>query len=97
MSDDIIANLRKRYAEPEIPPCRVCGRKLSLGAIIQGTKFWYCDTDDLRHWAQSEVVRQLADPDVIALCDEVERLRTIISEFSESLDPGPKRNKGTEP
>ena len=34
--------LGERYAEPVIPPCRVCGKALSLEAFGSGPSVWAC-------------------------------------------------------
>ncbi len=35
--------LRARYAPTEIPPCRICGKELSLAAAGCGPTVWACD------------------------------------------------------
>ncbi len=79
-----LARLRSRYSRPEVPPCCVCGGELILGMIGQGRAEWYCESADakasLRHWQQSQHNQtQFLDEDVLALCDEVERLQNALA------------------
>lgn len=39
---ELIALLRKRYAEPPRPNCRICGEPLSIQAIGGGSVVWAC-------------------------------------------------------
>jgi hypothetical protein len=42
--DRLLARLEKRYGDYEVPPCRVCGRELSIGAIGGGERTrWGCN------------------------------------------------------
>ena len=43
LTDEQIARLRQRYTPPAIPPCRVCGGPLSIGAVGGGQPtVWAC-------------------------------------------------------
>jgi len=39
--DRMLMRLEKRYGDYEVPPCRVCGRELSIGQIGGGERTWW--------------------------------------------------------
>lgn len=43
---EILDELKERYKPTEIPPCRVCGGKLSIQSIGLGPTVWACDRFD---------------------------------------------------
>ena len=44
-NDELIARLTEKYKPSEIPPCRFCGGKLSIGSIGGGKPtVWACST-----------------------------------------------------
>lgn len=55
---ELVATLRARYTAPEVPPCRVCGGKLSLQAVGGGRPtVWACDGYDTRMVSEEEFER----------------------------------------
>lgn len=87
MNNDLLVRLRKRYSDPVIPKCRVCGGELSLGMMGHGRAEWYCrnseDGDFLVHYNQSQYIQtQFGDDDVLSACDEIERLRSLIMRWA---------------
>lgn len=39
----MLAELREQYGPVEVPPCRVCGGRLSIQSIGMGPTVWACD------------------------------------------------------
>ena len=67
---ELIAVLNDRYEPSKIPPCRVCGGELSIGAIGGGEPTRYgCMADNGAHYGHStwEDRRQGGDGDVLEL------------------------------
>ncbi len=102
--DGFLARLRARYADPPIPPCRLCGGELSLHAAGPTGTTWYCDgfevVDGVRQYqagrkcvddhfsASVHRVYRHGDEDVIALIDAFEATFNARSE----KEPGQRRS-----
>lgn len=81
---EIIATLRKRYSEPVIPPCSVCGKEMSIQRCGGGSPtIWACDGLDAEgrrladdHYERSRWTdyRAGGDADVITLLEAYEAL-----------------------
>lgn len=77
MSVDI-AKLRKRYTPATVPICPVCGQKRQQEEYtIDGRGGWACQSDPNRIIL---IPHKCADPDVLALCDELETARRRLQE-----------------
>lgn len=97
ISPETIAELRKRYAEPDKPMCHLCGADMALGEVGGGRAVWFCDgdagkwmgmepgsekRDRERHFDASRIVRtQFGDDRVLALLDEHEKLHQAAVHF----------------
>jgi hypothetical protein len=44
-----VAEIRARYTEEPVPPCRICGDRLSIQATGAGRTTWACSTTDDDH------------------------------------------------
>lgn len=72
--EDLIRDLTKSYEAPIVPPCRVCGAPLAIGAIGGGRPIEYACSQtklDHEHWRNSrwQDTRQGGDSRVIELID----------------------------
>jgi hypothetical protein len=101
--------LRKHHKPTEIPPCPVCGRRLTIGSCgggeptIYACGLWEADPDKpgtsrrrtnyesygctwAEHYGRSRFTdRRHADPDVPALCDDVDALVALARELAEAM------------
>lgn len=94
--EELLELLKKRYAEPVIPACRICGIDLSLGKVGGGEpSMWHCSkakrfdgTIDWQHFNDSTFfdISQGGDPDVIEL---IKRYKSAVVE---KLDAMRERN-----
>ena len=82
---DLVAELRKSYEPSTIPPCRVCGGKLTMASVGGGTPTAYACSDprtpegkmDWNHYSQSrwEDYRRGGDDRVLELLRRFETAR----------------------
>jgi hypothetical protein len=86
--DDLLADLRRDYQRPEIPPCRVCGSPLYVVGSEPGRNTYRCSSDaaDPRgkgdqaevaweHYRASVWMAAPVDSRIGPLCDAVDALR----------------------
>ncbi|WP_354690914.1 ead/Ea22-like family protein [Phytobacter sp. RSE-02] len=100
MTSEHIQALKARYAEPEVPNCRICGEKMHItraggGSVVygcdgrvEGDGYAFKEGRDFadKHYEQSrETVYNLGDPDVIALLAAHEADKALIAELSAHL------------
>jgi len=58
---ELIAVLNSRYEPTKVPPCRVCGGELSIGAIGGGSPTRYgCMADNAAHYSEPSSTRRFS-------------------------------------
>jgi hypothetical protein len=94
-----IDSIRKRYTPDVVPACRICGSPLTRITHTTAAVLWGCDPSGVgggncpllgrewsdKHYEQSQFHQfNEGDPDVLSLCDEVEKLRALLAEALEN-------------